>query len=116
MWLFLNDNDEVSKLRERQGLVDLEGFDLAHETSLEGLFGVSGSGGVVVCGCAASWCRQRECRQRECRQRASLYSESTSNHKTSQWTGASPKYRRHVCDRGVAGAGMRVTVTCVSVG
>jgi hypothetical protein len=34
----------VSKLRERQGLVDLEGFNLAHETSLEGLFGVSGSG------------------------------------------------------------------------
>lgn len=30
----------MSKLRERQGLVDLEGFDLTHETSLEGLFGM----------------------------------------------------------------------------
>jgi hypothetical protein len=37
---FLTDNDEVSKLRERQGLVDLEGFDLQYETSLQGVFGV----------------------------------------------------------------------------
>jgi hypothetical protein len=73
--LFLTDNDEVSKLRERQGLVDLEGFDLAHETSLEGLFGVSGSGGVLVCGCAASSV-----------DRESVDRESASNLKTSQWT------------------------------
>ncbi len=42
----MRENDEVSKLRERQGLVDLEGFDLAHETSLAGLFGVSQRGKV----------------------------------------------------------------------
>jgi hypothetical protein len=37
---FLVENDELVKLRSRQGLVDLEGFDLAHETSLQGVFGV----------------------------------------------------------------------------
>lgn len=37
---FLVENDEVSKLRERQGLVDLEHFNLQHETSLQGVFGV----------------------------------------------------------------------------
>lgn len=37
---FLAENDEVSKLRERQGLVDLEHFNLQHETSLQGVFGV----------------------------------------------------------------------------
>jgi hypothetical protein len=38
---FLTDNDEMVKLRCRQGLVDLQGFDLEHETSLQGVFGVS---------------------------------------------------------------------------
>lgn len=38
---FLLENEEVAKLRERQGLVDLEGFDLRHETSVQGVFGVS---------------------------------------------------------------------------
>eukprot|EP00879_Flechtneria_rotunda_P025895 GHRR01027550.1.p1 GENE.GHRR01027550.1~~GHRR01027550.1.p1 ORF type:complete len:512 (+),score=171.74 GHRR01027550.1:324-1859(+) len=37
---FLTDNDETAKLRERQGLVDLAGFSLDYETSLEGVFGV----------------------------------------------------------------------------
>lgn len=37
---FLVENDELVKLRSRQGLVDLEGFDLVHETSLQGVFGV----------------------------------------------------------------------------
>lgn len=40
---FLIENVEVAKLRERQALVDLEGFDLDQETSLQGVFGVSGS-------------------------------------------------------------------------
>lgn len=38
--LFLATNEETAKLRERQALVDLEGFSLSHETSLEGVFGV----------------------------------------------------------------------------
>jgi hypothetical protein len=37
---FLEDNDETSKLRQRQALVDLQGFSLAHEASLQGVFGV----------------------------------------------------------------------------
>lgn len=37
---FLIENDEVCKLRERQGLVDLEGFNVQQETSLQGVFGV----------------------------------------------------------------------------
>lgn len=37
---FLVENDELVKLRSRQGLVDLEGFDLVQETSLQGVFGV----------------------------------------------------------------------------
>lgn len=45
IYRFLVENDEVAKLRERQALVDLEGFSLAHETSLEGVFGVRHSQG-----------------------------------------------------------------------
>jgi hypothetical protein len=37
---FLDENDETSKLRERQALVDLQRFSLAQETSLQGVFGV----------------------------------------------------------------------------
>jgi hypothetical protein len=38
---FLLENDETAKLRQRQALVDLEGFSLYQETSLQGVFGVS---------------------------------------------------------------------------
>eukprot|EP00878_Enallax_costatus_P038355 GHUV01043566.1.p1 GENE.GHUV01043566.1~~GHUV01043566.1.p1 ORF type:complete len:320 (+),score=84.08 GHUV01043566.1:1293-2252(+) len=40
---FLSDNDETVKLRERQAIIDLEGFSLGFETSLEGVFGVKES-------------------------------------------------------------------------
>jgi hypothetical protein len=41
--LFLSNNDEMTKLRDRQALVDLHGFSLEHETSIAGVFGVSRS-------------------------------------------------------------------------
>lgn len=53
---FLVENDEVSKLRERQGLVDLEGFDLGFETSLQGIFGVGTHQLLVVLYCRAAEC------------------------------------------------------------
>ncbi|KAF8068363.1 TARBP1 [Scenedesmus sp. PABB004] len=48
VWRFLEENEETAKLRQRQALVDLENFDLANETSLEGVFGVSAAAAAPV--------------------------------------------------------------------
>lgn len=48
MHAFLASNPEMSKLLQRQALVDVQGFSLQHETSLAGVFGVSmGVGGCL---------------------------------------------------------------------
>jgi hypothetical protein len=51
---FLEENDETSKLRQRQALVDLQGFSLAQESSLQGVFGVRQAAATSHC---TSCCR-----------------------------------------------------------
>jgi hypothetical protein len=62
---FLEENDETSKLRQRQALVDLQGFSLAQESSLQGVFGVRQAAAAANCtscsGCFAAVLFSRSC-------------------------------------------------------